>query len=58
VRLRIRELLDLFGDNPAFAGLNLYDEPSSTLFAILAVARQALQRRAPKELPYLNVWPS
>ena len=58
VRLRIRELLDLFGDNPALAGLNLYDEPSSTLFGILALARQALKRRAPRELPYINVWPS
>ena len=58
VRLRIRELLDLFGDNPALAGLNLYDEPGSSLFGILAVARRALQRQAPRELPYINVWPS
>jgi len=58
VRLRIRELLDLFGDNPALAGLNLYDEPSS-LFGILRVARRTLQRRAPREeLPYINVGPS
>ena len=58
LRLRIRELLDLFGNSPALAGLNLYDEPSSRLFGILALARQALQRHAPEELPYINVWPS
>ncbi len=58
VRLRIQELLDLYGGSPALAGLNLYDEPGSGLFRILEVARQALQQRAPKELPYVNVWPS
>ncbi len=58
VRLRVKELLDLYGDNPALAGLNLYDEPGSGLFRILRIARQALQRRAPRELPYVNVWPS
>lgn len=58
VRLRIQELLDLYGGNPALDGLNLYDEPGSGLFRILGVARQALQRRAPAELPYVNVWPS
>jgi hypothetical protein len=58
LRLRIREILDLFGDSPALAGLHLYDEPTSSLFGILAVARQALKRQAPEELPYINVWPS
>ncbi len=58
VRLRIQELLDLHAGNPALAGLNLYDEPGSGLFRILGVARQALQNRAPGELPYVNVWPS
>jgi hypothetical protein len=58
VRLRIQELLDLFGDSQALAGLNLYDEPSSSLFGILGVARQSLQNRAPTQLPYINVWPS
>ena len=58
VRLRIEELLDLHAGNPALAGLNLYDEPGSGLFRILGVARQALQNRAPGELPYVNVWPS
>jgi hypothetical protein len=58
VRLRIRELLDHFGNNPALAGLNLYDEPGSTLFKILGFARQVLRRQAPRELPYVDVWPS
>ncbi len=58
VRLRIQEILDLHGGNPALAGLNLYDEPGSSLFRILGVARQVMQNRAPRELPYVNVWPS
>ena len=58
VRLRIQELLDLYEGSPALAGLNLYDEPGSGLFRILGVARQTMRHRAPREMPYANVWPS
>jgi hypothetical protein len=55
VRTSIVELLNLYGDHPALAGLNLYDEPSSSLFGILGFAKEVLKRRAPRELPYVNV---
>jgi hypothetical protein len=58
VRTRIVELLNLYGDHPALAGLNLYDEPSSSLFGILGFAKEVLKQRAPGELPYVNVLPS
>jgi hypothetical protein len=58
VRTRIVELLNLYGDHPALAGLNLYDEPSSSLFGILDFARDVLISRAPRELPYVDVFPS
>lgn len=58
VRLRIKRLLNLYARYPALAGLNLYDEPSRDLFGIVGYAREVLQRLAPNELPYVNVWPS
>lgn len=58
VRQRIRHLVALHGGNPAFAGLNLYDEPGRSLFGILGFARQVLREQAPGELPYVNAWPS
>jgi hypothetical protein len=58
VTKRIERLLKRYGPSPAMAGLNMYDEPNSRLFGILAHARRELQRLAPGELPYVNVWPS
>ena len=51
-------LLNLYGDHPALSGLNLYDQPSSSLFGILDFAKEVLKRRAPGELPYVDVFPS
>jgi hypothetical protein len=58
VTKRIERLLGDYGARPALAGLNLYDEPNSRLFGILAYAMGELERLAPQELPYVNVWPS
>jgi len=58
VTKRLENLLDDYGTSPALAGLNLYDEPNSRLFGILAYTKGELQRLAPQELPYVNVWPS
>jgi hypothetical protein len=58
VTKRLERLLGDHGAHQALAGLNLYDEPNSRLFGILAYAKRELQRLAPEELPYINVWPS
>lgn len=58
VRQRIQHLLELYRENPALAGLNLFDEPGRSLFGILGFAGQTLQEQAGEELPYVNVWPS
>jgi hypothetical protein len=58
VTKRLTRLLDDYRAHPALAGLNLYDEPNSRLFGILAYAKRELRRLAPQELLYVNVWPS
>jgi hypothetical protein len=58
VTQRIERLLERYGLSPALAGLNLYDEPNSRLFSILGYAKGELQKLAPEQLPYVNVWPS
>lgn len=58
VRQRIQELAALYGENPALAGLDLYDEPGRSLFGILGYARRTLQELAPREFAYVNAWPS
>jgi hypothetical protein len=57
MRSRIQVLLNRYGGYAALAGLNLYDEPSSDLFKILASARQRLQGLDPKQLPWVNLLP-
>jgi hypothetical protein len=42
----------------AFAGINLYDEPSPPKFATLAKYVAAVQSLAPEALPYINLFPS
>ncbi|MEQ7007913.1 hypothetical protein ABN028_17200 [Actinopolymorpha sp. B17G11] len=42
----------------AFAGINLYDEPSPPKFATLAKYVAAVQALAPEALPYINLFPS
>ena len=63
VTQRIRELYERFGNNPALAGLLLYDEPGRSLFPTLKSAREEVekqmgQQRVGEDLPYVNVWPS
>lgn len=58
VRLRINQLMQLYGGHPALSGLNLYDEPSRAMFGTVGYAREVLQGLAPEQLPYANVWPS
>jgi hypothetical protein len=58
VSTRLERLIGRHGGHPALAGLNLYDEPKSRLFGVLAHAKGELGRMAPEELPYVNIWPS
>jgi hypothetical protein len=57
VRTRINELLQRYGGNTALAGLGLYDEPSTDLFGILGYAREYLQTKNSKQLPWSNLYP-
>jgi hypothetical protein len=58
VTTRIERLLERYATSPALAGMNLYDEPPRRRFGILGFAKGELQRLAPEQLPYVNVWPS
>lgn len=58
IRERITAILDLHGDSPALAGVNLYDEPGAGLFGNIAHAKNVLQELDGTLLPYVNVWPS
>ncbi|MEJ7840244.1 MAG: hypothetical protein WKF95_00645 [Rubrobacter sp.] len=62
VSQRIRELYTLFGNEPALAGLLLYDEPHRSLFGILRHAKEQVEQQIGQQpgedLPYVNVWPS
>lgn len=56
VRTRIDELLQRYGGYQALAGLYLYDEPSTDLFGILGYARDYLQTKNSKQLPWVNLY--
>lgn len=59
IRQRITELLASYGEHPALAGFNLYDEPHRSLFALLEFAKnEVVQQSGGTELPFLNIWPS
>jgi hypothetical protein len=55
---RVRTLVNNHEDKPAFAGINLYDEPPHRLFEFVAVARDTLGARAPSLLPFTNAFPT
>ena len=57
VRTRVNELLQRYGGYSALAGLYLYDEPSTDLFGIMGYARQYLQTKNSKQLPWANLYP-
>jgi hypothetical protein len=54
---RIDQLLQRYGGYAALAGLLLYDEPSTDLFGIIGDARQYLQTKNGKQLPWANLYP-
>jgi hypothetical protein len=56
LRLRVQELLGLFGGYQALAGVLLYDEPSSADFEVLGAGAQKLRELAPEQLPYVNLY--
>ena len=60
VRQRVQYLVDKYPSSayPALAGINIYDEPATSLFRLVNAAKTQLQASAPDELPYINVWPS
>jgi hypothetical protein len=51
---RVQTIVAAVGGHPATAGLNLFDEPSRSLFDRVALARATLVRAAPHLLPYTN----
>ncbi len=55
---RVRDLVASYGEDPAFAGINIYDEPETSMFGLVNTAEEELRTSAPEELPYINVWPS
>jgi hypothetical protein len=57
VHSRIDQLLQTYGGKAALAGIYLYDEPSTNLFKILGDARQYLQTKNAKQLPWANLYP-
>jgi hypothetical protein len=59
IRQRIAELLESYGEHPALAGFNMYDEPHRSLFGLLEFAKnEIVQQSGGTELPYVNIWPS
>lgn len=58
INARIRDLVARYGQHPALAGLNIYDEPHKKMFGLVGYAKEVLQEAAPEEMPYVNVWPS
>ncbi len=58
VTQRLERLIEDHGAHPALAGVNLFEEPSTRVFGILAYATRELRRLAPQELPYINIVPS
>ncbi len=59
IRQRIAELLASYGEHPALAGFNMYDEPHRSLFGLLEFAKnEVVQQSGGTELPFVNIWPS
>jgi hypothetical protein len=58
VKQRVQELVASYGGHPALAGINIYDEPKTSMFGLVNAAEEELRTSAPDELPYVNVWPS
>ncbi|HET7272129.1 MAG TPA: hypothetical protein VFI90_13710, partial [Rubrobacter sp.] len=58
VKQRVRELVATYSTYPAFAGINIYDEPKTSMFGLVNAAEDELRTSPPEELPYINVWPS
>ncbi|HJQ30107.1 MAG TPA: hypothetical protein VJ827_12260 [Rubrobacter sp.] len=56
VKQRVRELVATYSTYPAFAGINIYDEPEASMFELVNAAEDELSPS--EELPYINVWPS
>lgn len=58
VRNRIQQLWQRYQGYPAWAGLYLYDEPSTDEFALLGYARaQTQQQSSGRLLPFANLYP-
>ncbi|MBI3920054.1 MAG: hypothetical protein HY318_01455 [Armatimonadetes bacterium] len=47
-----------YSSNPALYGYYIQDEPNHELFQALGQVSQELQRRDPKHLPYINLFPT
>ncbi len=59
IRQRIAELLASYGEHPALAGFNIYDEPHRSLFGLLEFAKnEVVHQSEGTELPFMNIWPS
>jgi hypothetical protein len=60
VKQRVQYLVETYSTPtyPAFAGINIYDEPKTSMFGLVNAAEEELRTSAPDELPYVNVWPS
>ena len=58
VKQRVQKLVENYSTPtyPAFAGINIYDEPTTSMFALVDAAEEELS--SSDELPYVNVWPS
>ncbi|HEX6708817.1 MAG TPA: hypothetical protein VF068_00670 [Rubrobacter sp.] len=58
VKQRVQELVATYSTYPAFAGINIYDEPETSMFGLVNAAEDELRTSPSGELPYINVWPS
>jgi hypothetical protein len=58
VRQRVQQLVATYSTYPAFAGINIYDEPKASMFGLVDAAEEELRTAASEELPYVNIWPS
>lgn len=54
----LQEVVNDYIDYPAFAGLNLYDEPGTDRYTSLSAATQLLESIAPGKIAYVNLFPS
>ena len=58
VTQRVQELVATYSTYPAFAGINIYDEPETSQFGLVNAAEDELRTSSSEDLPYINVWPS